>query len=515
MTFRAAAAKTLRDRPLLAAFGICLVAAALRIPPLRDSLWLDELHTAWSALGPLNEVARRAAIGNQGPLFYWLEWLQTVIFGESELALRLPSLIAGTFLPLLLFLLARQSKADTAGLVAAGLIAVDPLSIFYATEARPYATVQLLTVVFMAVTAQIAERPSAKMHAAWVFLAAALFHLHYTSALVVGAAAIFLLSTQFVRRRQLAFPLATLVVDLPVVALLCSLAAANVRHILAHRSNWAAFVQQLPLADAIQWTPLPTWAWALLMIAAVLSWRLSPRESNWNSRLQFLFLVLAWLAIPIVTAWILTTTDLARLYFPRYVAAAFPAAALLAGLCVERLPRRWIKSLVAISIIGIALWFGGIIGQVRADGRIIADRNEDWRSCVQWLNERLAADGRPVLVWSGLIEADELSKPHDPLLDEYCLCPVISLYPLDAASSDVFPLPLHEPNGFDLPPTANQLILHRGGCWLVVRGDQRRGRSVASGVANGLLRSSITPIRVDKIQIESFGRVQAISFPIE
>src|SRR5579872_4986270 len=131
MTLRATAANILRDWPLLAALGICLLAAALRIPPLRESLWLDELHTAWCALGPLDEVAPRAAIGNQGPLYYWLQWLLVNALGPSEISFRLISLISGSLLPLALFLFARRWSLITAGLVAAALIAFDHLSIFY------------------------------------------------------------------------------------------------------------------------------------------------------------------------------------------------------------------------------------------------------------------------------------------------------------------------------------------------------------------------------------------------
>jgi 4-amino-4-deoxy-L-arabinose transferase-like glycosyltransferase len=507
MSLRAAVTKSLSDWPLLTAIGICLVATALRIPPLGESLWLDELHTAWCALGPLDEVARRAAIGNQGPLFYWLEWLQVVILGESEVALRLPSLVAGTLLPLLLFRLARRWKADTAGVVAAGLIAVDPLSIFYSTEARPYAIVQLLAVVFMAVTAQVAEKPSVKLRIAWILLAAALFHLHYTSALVVAAAAVFLASTLVLRRKPLL--LAGLIVDLLVLAIVCSLALANVSHILAHRSNWT-FVRRLPLWDAIQWTPLPTWAWLILVSAAVISWWLSPNKSNQNSRPQTLLLVVAWLAIPLITGWVLTSTDFARLFFHRYVAAAFPAAALLAGFCVEAIPGHRLKSVVAISTVGIALFSGGIIDQVRLDGRVIADRNEDWRSCVEWLNERVPAAGYPVLVYSGLIEADELMKPHDPLLDNYCLCPVDSLYMLDVAPTDLFPLSMHNPD--ELPATAEQLAVHRGGCWLVVRGTKELAENIAIPIGKKL---QPTMPKRGGFSIQSFGKVQVVLFQFE
>src|SRR5262245_22942566 len=86
--------------PLVAASTLTLFAAALRLWHARESLWLDELHTAWCALGSLDEVVPRAAIGNQSPLFFWIEWLLVRIFGPSELMLRLSSLVAGSLLPL-------------------------------------------------------------------------------------------------------------------------------------------------------------------------------------------------------------------------------------------------------------------------------------------------------------------------------------------------------------------------------------------------------------------------------
>src|SRR5437763_344046 len=108
MSFRAALTKSLSDWPLLATLGISLVAAALRIQPLSESLWLDELHTAWCAVGPLDEVARRAAIGNQSPLYFWLEWFIVGILGPTELSLRLLSIAAGSVLPIATFWMARR-----------------------------------------------------------------------------------------------------------------------------------------------------------------------------------------------------------------------------------------------------------------------------------------------------------------------------------------------------------------------------------------------------------------------
>src|SRR6185369_7409386 len=79
---------------LAAALAIAVMGTAWHVWLARESLWADELHTAWCAGGSFAEVGRRAAVGNQSPLFFWIEWLLTRLLGESEFVLRLPSLIA-------------------------------------------------------------------------------------------------------------------------------------------------------------------------------------------------------------------------------------------------------------------------------------------------------------------------------------------------------------------------------------------------------------------------------------
>src|SRR6266481_2720634 len=145
--------------PLAAAILISLAATILRLWQARESLWLDELHTAWCAEGWLGEVAQRATIGNQSPLYFWLQWLLIRLIGPSELALRLPSIFAGSLLPLAVYLLAARWTSGGVGLLSAALIAIDPQSIFYATEARPYALVQLLAVAHIGITIELFTRP--------------------------------------------------------------------------------------------------------------------------------------------------------------------------------------------------------------------------------------------------------------------------------------------------------------------------------------------------------------------
>ena len=115
-----------------------------------------------------------------------------------------------------------------------------------------------------------------------------------------------------------------------------------------------------------------------------------------------------------------------------------------------------------------------------------------------------------MLVYSGLIEADGLTAPHDELLEDYCLFPVTSLYPLHVDRGDTFPLPVREPG--KLSQVAEMLILHRGGAWLIVRGDKGKGEAVAAHVksrlqqSNSAAQSTTWQVR----QNRSFGKVQVL-----
>jgi hypothetical protein len=246
---------------------------------------------------------------------------------------------------------------------------------------------------------------------------------------------------------------------------------------------------------------------AVLTVAALVSVRANPDQPE---QPPFACLILCWIAVPLGIAWLTTWTDLARLFFPRYVAVVFPAAMLFAGLCVEVIPWRSARLIVGLLTIAVALWSSGIIPQIRHDERIIADRNEDWRGCVAWLNEQLPQAQFPILLSSGLIESEALREPHDELLEDYCLFPVTSLYPLEANPSDLFPLPLHEPAQLD--QVVEMLIIHRGGAWLVARGQRKAASQIAQALIATLQRSTSPEgtARWAVHQHRSFGNVQVL-----
>lgn len=56
---------------LLLALTVCS-APSLRLVQVHESLWLDQLHTAWTVADAPGEIAPRAAIGTHSPMYFSL-----------------------------------------------------------------------------------------------------------------------------------------------------------------------------------------------------------------------------------------------------------------------------------------------------------------------------------------------------------------------------------------------------------------------------------------------------------
>src|SRR5262245_21490178 len=123
--------------------GIMLLAASFRLPRIgHDSFWQDEVLTGQSATVPfLQVVSVVRQTENAPPLYFLLMNGWAKVFGSSDVALRLPSALAGIGAVAVIAVLAGRLFASTgvsAGLWAAAMLAVQPYHIAYSMEARPY-----------------------------------------------------------------------------------------------------------------------------------------------------------------------------------------------------------------------------------------------------------------------------------------------------------------------------------------------------------------------------------------
>ncbi len=128
---------------------ITLLALALRLFRLdAQSLWYDEGFSVYLARMGLAEITARTAVDIQPPLYYYLlhGWMQ--LFGDSSGTLRGFSLLFGVLSVPLSFAVARRLfGGHLAGLLAALLMAVSPLHIWYSQELRMYTLLTFLALL--------------------------------------------------------------------------------------------------------------------------------------------------------------------------------------------------------------------------------------------------------------------------------------------------------------------------------------------------------------------------------
>lgn len=206
----------------LAPFAITLLGFVLRVLWLdRQGLWVDEsltldragwtLPTLWAGL-PVEHV----------PLYFMLVSLFTRLAGDSDFALRFPSVAFGVAAIPLLYQLSRRLLGMRVALVAALLLAVNPLQVWYSQDARMYPQMVALSLAALLALDIALDRdsPPRQRGIAWVgyvIASAATFYTQYYGALTLMIAtaygALLLLSQRpWSARRWLPFIVAQAVI---------------------------------------------------------------------------------------------------------------------------------------------------------------------------------------------------------------------------------------------------------------------------------------------------------------
>ncbi len=169
-------------------YFILFVGLILRLISVNQSLWLDEATSALVSRMPLTEIFSKFLPGDfHPPLYYLLLKYWAILFGTSEISLRIPSVIFGLATIYITYLIGRELVNKNVGLVASGLLATSGLAIYYSQEARMYSLVALLvsSLVFSLVKTTKEDRVGD-----WVILSVLLgltFLTDYVAVLIIPA----------------------------------------------------------------------------------------------------------------------------------------------------------------------------------------------------------------------------------------------------------------------------------------------------------------------------------------
>jgi mannosyltransferase len=234
----------MKERRLLWALAaVTLVALILRFATIgTQSIWYDELVTQRLLQLPFKAMLTGVISGEGSPpLYYLLAWPWTHALGFSPAALRSLSAVFGTATVPVVYAAGATLFSRRAGLVAAALVAVNPMLVWYSQEGRNYALLGLLAALSFLFFARALTDTTPRSVALWALASSLAIATHYSAAWVVVPEAVWLFAT----RRELRGYVAIAAAQIGAVGLaLASMVAAQ-----ADNAKW---ISQLGLGPRVR-----------------------------------------------------------------------------------------------------------------------------------------------------------------------------------------------------------------------------------------------------------------------
>jgi len=415
--------------------ALTFAAALLRWSHIFRSLRRDELTTAWVIRDSLADILPRSMLNNLSPFYYGLTWISTSLAGYDEVGMRLPSFLASVAVVPAIYLTARVvSGSRSAAFLSALIATVDPTFLSHATEARPYALIQLFSLINIYLVVRYFDTRSPGLALMATANAVLLFYLHYTCALFAGIDFLIIVLGWMRGPGPSRKEVKILASSLILFAVATLPAISQILYLLSVRKTLGSFIVPNTLEDSIFRFNVKYYCFVIFTLAAVLSFacgdRVAPRK-NAEQTFARLVMLLLWFFLPCLAAWAFGRVRLIQVDLDRYVIGSSIACALLPAvgvslICVGRRAR----------VITFVILVMSILWQVRGlrHDLFLTDRQAvhfppQWREVIARVNDS-APPGLPILVQSGLVEAEFLSSRDGRLLREYLLCTVNSIYTL-------------------------------------------------------------------------------------
>jgi hypothetical protein len=412
--------------------AVCI--ARLWLVPLSSSFWVDEMVTVFvvrypghASFAPVPQVP--------ASIYYWLPRITHQLFGESEFAYRLSSLVAmGLALILIGRIANRLIHPRAAWFATFACLALHGIN-YFAIDARPYALgicVSSLSIWFL-----IRWLDTARWVDGLSFVLAAAFlwriHLIYWPFYLVFALYAVL---RLVRKEtkahwwQAALLFGLLAASLIPVAL-------NALYVV-HQAS-AHVIAELPgfreFEHAIRWSLVVSCGAGAWIVGRFFRWPVQATHISGSS----LILVAAWWLVQPLGLYLFSSVTGDSAFITRYVSLMLPGAALMATALSARYipPDRFQSAAMALGV-------GGLILMGQWTSLAMRHDNSDWRAAAQEEVRLATSKDMPILCLSPFVEARlPIWSPDYPLpgflyshLDYYPLKGKLYLFPFGAAAQD-------------------------------------------------------------------------------
>jgi mannosyltransferase len=185
-----------RTGALWALAGLIALGAAVRFATLGlQSYHHDEVITVARVIpGSFTDMLREVKGSESNPpLYYVLAWGWAKAFGTGEVTMRSLTALFGVATIPVAYCVGRELSSRRAGLIAAALVAVNPMLIWYSQEARSYALLVFFGAASLLFFARALRTREGRDLALWALASALALCSHYFAVFAVGIEALWLL----------------------------------------------------------------------------------------------------------------------------------------------------------------------------------------------------------------------------------------------------------------------------------------------------------------------------------
>jgi len=389
--------------------AVLVVALFLRAYQLdAESLWLDEAYAVHMADNSFIQVLRLSFPDGNPPLYYLLLHYWQWLFGDSELSVRIPSVLFGGFSVALIYKVGALLFGRVTGFIGALIMALSAYQLHYAQEARTYSMMVFLALSSSYLFLRLFGGKNYWVLAGYVLSSAALMYSQYHGIFIVFAQALFVLGFYSLNRHNNDTPTRRTWANAPTFRT-WALAAGAIGIVYIpgffylayplvhseHRSHLHSPGLNDLLWSFLQYAGAPNFPspllLAMLTLFAVIAVGVLAKKGGDRKTLSLLLL---WLIVPIAFPFVLSHV-ITPLYDQRYSIAALPAFFLLVAVGMQRVGRVALHastnrtaSLLALAVTGVLFSIVGFLFLSVLHDYFTTAKKVPWRDIASYVRAR-------------------------------------------------------------------------------------------------------------------------------
>jgi 4-amino-4-deoxy-L-arabinose transferase-like glycosyltransferase len=408
-------------------YGLAIGASILVwLLAIRAPLGMDETGSYWQISAGVSPIWPRQFMGLGFPAYPYILWFFTKCIGNSEMALRIPSVLAMLGAALLLYRAAREFFDEEISLVATVLFCINPIVVFEAIDIRPYAFAVLVTNAAILVLLRLRASKSVLLAGLFGFLAAFILYFHHLFAVILPVFLVCFIAFAFQKGKagwkQLGIALAVFCVTfMPLIP--------GLKYLF--RTAQAHVYETAPDLGQLLWTLAPGWIIPGILFAALVAWTQGGRWEQHSSSFWIKLLICASLGlIPALLLFGISAGTSIHMFAIRHRMVAVPGISLVWAVAVGCIPQRVARALLCAVLVTVSVVFA--LMSPHAGVHTVS-----WKYALQAAEKNASVDHAPVVMCSTFVESDYAAMPvADPAASIF-FAP-ITYYKL---TSPVIPLP--------------------------------------------------------------------------